>query len=89
MINLQWEHLPCPPFLATAAFRGRMRSRRHRWGNRPGQAEQAVGGPELPGARAAIRFFLFNLWELGSHYETLDGLELGMIDQVGLEQRSL
>lgn len=57
MINLQWEYLPCPPFLATAAFRGRMRSRRHRWGNRPGQAEQAVGGPELPGARAAIRFF--------------------------------
>lgn len=24
MINLQWEYLPCPPFLATAAFRGRM-----------------------------------------------------------------
>lgn len=42
MINLQCEYLPCPPFLGTAAFHSRMRSRWHRWGNRPGQAEQTV-----------------------------------------------
>lgn len=57
MINLQCEYLPCAPFLATATFHGRMRSPWHKWGNRPGQAEQTVCGPELPGARAAIRFF--------------------------------